>query len=243
MTDRCLYIFGIAEGACPPPVAADLETEIYSYQDLHAVVRPADATEFTVHDAVVDGEIPPALADLLVRHDRVVRAVFATHPVLPMRFGVGVADRAELNRFLTERYDGLKAQLAQIHGHAEWGVKWQRKAAPPSPMPPTAATGPTGGRGYLKRRQAQLQAEQAGGRDFRREADQAHRELAALATAIRPVQSPPAGTAGCAYLVARARQQAFLDTAATLNGGLDGRNIQMRLTGPWPPYSFCAQEP
>lgn len=226
MSEQTLYVYCITEGISPPDVESGLGT--VTYHDLHAVVRPADPGEFEGLEPDGDGEVPAALADLLHRHDRVVRAVFAAHTVLPMRFGVGVVDADGLRAYLQEEYDDLKSRLERLRDHEEWGVRWE-------PAEPETATG----RGYLRSRYQALRAGQDRIRRFRSEVERAHRLLAKQATAVSP-GAKSGGEIACAYLVRRSEAEAFLLVATVLDDELTTRGITMRLTGPWPCYSFAS---
>jgi hypothetical protein len=63
---------------------------------------------------------------------------------------------------------------------------------------------------------------------------------ARLATTVKPglrerLAAASEDSAGDAYLVARARQEEFADAVA----GLEAEGYELRVSGPWPPYSFA----
>lgn len=230
MSASCWYLYGVAEGPLAPAVAPALT--VYSCRDLHAVMRPVAPELFHQLESTHHGEIPPLLADLALQHDQVVRAVFATHDILPMRFGTAAVAPEALGAYLTDRYAAFKAQLDRIRGHAEWGVQWRRPQA--AELAQAAAGAPASGRDYLRHRRAQVQEQQAAERLFRSEAAAMHDTLAAVATAACPSENSPAGQIACSYLVPFDRQAAFQQAA-----GAPLAHAAVRLTGPWPPYSFC----
>jgi hypothetical protein len=72
------------------------------------------------------------------------------------------------------------------------------------------------------------------------EVDAAEYLGARLATAARPglrerLAAASEDTSGNAYLVSAARQDEF----ATAIGDLEAEGYELRVTGPWPPYSFA----
>lgn len=230
MTESLLYLYCVAEGepARLPDVTA------VTWADLHAVLRPVDAAEFEGLVPGADGEVPPALADLLVRHDQTVRAVFAGHNLVPMRFGMAVSDRAAVVRYLQEEYGELKAILDRVRDHAEWGVKWQR---PEPGAGEGAAQAPDTGRSYLRRRQQELHEQKRAAAEWGRQVQRSHDSLAPLATEVWvPEQTADSPEIGCAYLVHRDQEEAFIAAVAAQAD----QGMALRLTGPWPPYSFCA---
>jgi hypothetical protein len=233
MSDGTWYIYCIAEGAQPPAVESGLE--VVTCGDVHAVVRPAAPQEFEGVEPDGEGDLPAHLTELLFRHDQVIRGVFARHDLLPMRFGMGVAGRDGLARYLAQEYGALKAGLDRVRGQAEWGVRWQPPVAEQAPVP----SAPVTGRGYLQSRKQALRAGQDRLRGFRNHVEGAHRRLAQRASAICP-GAPGSDEISCAYLVRRDRVDGFLRTVEALEAGAEAVGVGMRLSGPWPPYSFAS---
>lgn len=227
MTDTLWYLFCIALAEAPPSLPG---LTVFSHGDLHAVVRAVQPDEFEGLVPEADGAVPPRLADLLREHNQVVQAVFAAAAVLPMRFGTAVHSADDMQAYLSLHADAIGQQLSRLRGHAEWGVKWRRQpTAEPSPRPADPS-----GRGYLRRRHQQLHDERAAGRLHQDRVERLHRQLAALAAAVRPDEGTAGGMeTGCAYLIPFDRQEQFVSTVQADDSG------SVRLTGPWPPYSFC----
>lgn len=237
MSERCIYVYCIAGGDSLPEAVPDCE--VISAGGLHAIVRETSPDEFAGLAPGADGEVPPALAELLVAHDRTVQAVFATHAVLPMRFGTAVASRGLLSAYLERSAPDLLEQLERIRGCAEWTVRWQRTApgAPPEP----AAAG-EGGRGYLLRRRQELDAGRRALQAFRMLAEQAHQELLHLSVAASPGETG-GESLRCAYLVERRREAEFQSRVEAWRSEFTPAGGEVRLSGPWPPYSFCCEIP
>ncbi|MEV4468810.1 GvpL/GvpF family gas vesicle protein [Nonomuraea sp. NPDC049504] len=102
------------------------------------------------------------------------------------------------------------------------------------------------GRAYLERRRASLRGREQLRKQALRRADHIHRTLSALAAdgcRHRPQDPRLSGRhdwmlLNGAYLVDEARATEFAELAGTLGG--DG--VEIRLTGPWAPYSFTVME-
>ncbi|WP_406673549.1 GvpL/GvpF family gas vesicle protein [Nonomuraea sp. N2-4H] len=102
------------------------------------------------------------------------------------------------------------------------------------------------GRAYLERRRASLRGREQLRAQALRRADHIHRTLSALAAdgcRHRPQDPRLSGRndwmlLNGAYLVDEARAAEFTELAGTLGG--DG--VEVRLTGPWAPYSFTVME-
>ncbi|MEV0617223.1 GvpL/GvpF family gas vesicle protein [Nonomuraea sp. NPDC050404] len=103
------------------------------------------------------------------------------------------------------------------------------------------------GTAYLHRRRAGLRGREQARRQALQRADHIHRALCALAAAGHRHRAQDPRLSGRddvmllngAYLVDEARADEFAELAGTLGG--DG--VEIRLTGPWAPYSFTVMEP
>ncbi|GAA2210635.1 hypothetical protein GCM10009850_060940 [Nonomuraea monospora] len=102
------------------------------------------------------------------------------------------------------------------------------------------------GTAYLQRRRATLRGREQARRQALQRADHIHRALTALAAAgrrHRPQDPRLSGRTDLmllngAYLVDESRAEEFTTLAARLGG--DG--VEIRLTGPWAPYSFTVMD-
>jgi gas vesicle protein GvpL/GvpF len=131
-------------------------------------------------------------------------------PVVPFRFGTAFPTRDALDGWLREHEYELLAELERLRGAVEWGV--EVLAAEPQPRGDEQS-------GYLEQRLA---------------AGIATADRTRLAATCRDRLAEAAlDAAGDAYLVAD--QQAFDSVLAEL--GSEG--VALRVTGPWPPYSFA----
>jgi Gas vesicle synthesis protein GvpL/GvpF len=184
-------------------------------------------------------------------HHYVVNAAARLLPLLPVRLATVYRDDGAVCAALTGHHDQLLDALGRIGGRVEWGVKAYatgEAARVPAAQGPAGASGGTGGGtglAYLRRRRDQL----AAGREARTAAvDGAravHADLAGKAAAamVRPPQSAQ---------LSGIRQPMLLNAAYLLDSG-DGYDftaavaaeatahpeLQIELTGPWPPYSFA----
>jgi hypothetical protein len=177
-------------------------------------------------------------------HHRVVTTCSRTLPTVPFRLATVYHADTGVRELLIRRRDQLKAALEQVASRAEWGVQAYAQAAGPAPVErPTATAGP--GTEYLLRQRAtQALREQA-----RRRVWDAVRgiesSLAGLSVAIRSQPLPGAGSPpgqtgslvfNVSYLVDDQAQGRFVDATRQLADRFPA--IQLRVTGPWPAYSF-----
>ena len=164
----------------------------------------------------------------VLAHERVLEAVMKRGPVLPLRFGTQLESEKELEEVLRERRDALLSALERLRGRVEMGLRVLGGSDGRSRV------GRGSGREYL-----------LGRLDEQRRADRAARELhepladLALASALREQPSPPAILVG-SYLIEEENVARFRERAEAL--ATNQPDLQLFVTGPWPPYSFTGEE-
>jgi gas vesicle protein GvpL/GvpF len=181
-------------------------------------------------------------------HDSVIIALIDRGPAIPMRLATVYHGDDRVRRVLESRAAEFARALDQVTGRTEWGVK---VFLAPAPDPPPAAGSPSSrgaGTAYLARRRAALDSRERQERCAAEQADRVHTALAALAVdaRIHPLQSRALAGEDArmilngAYLVDNEHTLRFAE--ATVACDQDNDAIRVRLTGPWPPYSFSVLE-
>ena len=260
MTDL-LYAYAILPAEAPVlvPLAARSLTGVIggrvqalTVRGISAAYSPVPATFATAapaeHDLAWLG--PQAAA-----HDAVNAWLFAhAEALLPLAFGTVFRDTSAIARLLEAEQESLLARLAGVRGRAEWVVTVQRdSAAALAALDQRSATlrdlraqvasaGP--GRAYLLERQL----EQARRRELARQDGIAVRAVFDVldALAARGYDEPiPAGAAGTALmrvslLVPRRAEEEWRVRIDQLASDWQPAGYTVRVTGPGPPYRFCA---
>lgn len=181
-------------------------------------------------------------------HDALIAAVVAAGPAVPIRLATGYRDDDRVRLVLEQRADEFARTLDHVAGRTEWGVKVFLDPARP---PVTEAAGPSrrgAGAAYLARRKDELKSRE---HTEQRATGQAARLYAALAElAVDACRHPPQSRAlaghdgqmilNAAYLVEDDGARRFTEAVAACEQDYDA--ILVRLTGPWPPYSFSSLE-
>lgn len=200
-------------------------------------------------------------------YERVVEAYFADRSVIPMRFGSILESREEVCRFLEERATVFAAQLEEIEGCVEMGIRVvfgpsaANRGKPKSERRPTTKTpaAPGSGRAYLEARAKHLPPDEGPVERYRRAfqglftrlevelpaplrlivgADGKLRLAAgAGADQLAARGARPQGALSLAFLVPRERVEAFRSAFERMGDEATGSY----LSGPWPPYSFVAK--
>src|SRR5690606_39177942 len=70
---------------------------------------------------------------LVLTHERVVEAVMAEAPVLPLRYGTVLADVEQLRTAIGQRSGEFRRALERVRGHVELGVRLVRASGTPRP--------------------------------------------------------------------------------------------------------------
>jgi hypothetical protein len=164
-------------------------------------------------------------------HEAVVEAAMEQGPVLPMRLGTSFPGEGDLREVLHARAAEFARALARVDGAAELGIRAVLDLAPSENGGPAGGAGP--GTAYMLGRLERVRAAE-------RVAAAIHEPLAALAReATWRLEAGEHPRLAGAYLVDRSGVEAFRERVNELE---DGRPIAIVCTGPWPPYSFVAEE-
>ncbi|MFI7618640.1 GvpL/GvpF family gas vesicle protein [Nonomuraea terrae] len=259
------YLYAVARDALPecPAGVADLPVRTIGREGLVAYVSTVPLEQFGEQALRRSLEDMDWLAETARAHHRVVDAVAAATPTAPVRLVTVYDDDGHVRDLLDRRGDDFLRVLARVTGRREWGVKaYADPAAGVGPGPgasgggngescpgPSASGGGGAGRpgtAYLQRRRASLRGREQVRRQVLQRADHIHRALSELAAASYRHRAQDPRLSGRhdwmllngAYLVDEGRDAEFAEQAAALGG--DG--VEIRVTGPWAPYSFTVME-
>jgi hypothetical protein len=190
-------------------------------------------------------------------HHSVIDAASKLFPLLPTRLATVYTSDESMAAVLGARHEELLAALRRVGGRVEWGVKAyavpeaEQAAAAPAETPASDAAGGAGrgaGLAYLKRRKEQLSARAEGWRSALAGARAVHAHLSrhAVLTRLHPPQSPQLSgdqremMLNAAYLLDANDGGGF---ATQVAAAADAHpELDLDLTGPWPPYSFTTDD-
>ena len=192
-------------------------------------------------------EVPPEEANIW-RHEAVVEALMADRSVLPVRFGTIFTDEAAVQVVLAEHYADLVADLVQVRGHVELGVRvlWDDNDGQSPLLTERSwsstnggehASGNGSGRAYLMARLQQERQVQAWSDRAETLAAELHNTLAPLsAQNTSQVLITPRLLLTAAYLVDREQIATFRREVKALIVAYPA--LHFLCTGPWPAYNF-----
>jgi hypothetical protein len=192
-------------------------------------------------------------------HHEVIAVASRMFPALPTRLATVYSSDESMAAVLDGRREELLAAMRRVGGRVEWGVKAyavpesrQPEAVRQEPAAEGGAPADAGGRGaglaYLKRRKEQLSARAESQRSAAAGAHEVHGHLASHAAEARlhPPQSPQLRgdrrpmMLNAAYLVDEDDGTGFASEVAAVAD--THPELDLNLTGPWPPYSFTAED-
>ena len=169
-------------------------------------------------------EAPTEEPSAVVEHGRRIVALAEKVPLLPIRYGTTVADGQELDELAEQRADEWSRRLAHLAGRCELLVHLDLHDL-------TAPTGPAeSGRAYLEARMARLRRHEQLVADVRRVLEPWTDETRVLLDRRR-----------LAVLVER--EDAATACEALAAWGEGQCDLAVSTSGPWPPFSFCEEDP
>ena len=223
-----LYLFCFTPtGYCPGPDLAGIGAHSVSCFTVPGLTVWAEEVETA----------PRVSAEAIRRHDAVVRAAWKLAPAcLPVRFGQWLPGLEPLEERLEEQRAELERALARVEGADEYGI---RISDPPNSTKPTQRehARPTTGRAYLEWVREKVRTQDV----HHQLGDDVSTELEAwLAGSIRAQRSdrlaPGQGLVSVSHLVEREKAGEYHAKLEQFRAAHP--LVEMRTTGPWPPYSF-----
>jgi Gas vesicle synthesis protein GvpL/GvpF len=184
--------------------------------------------------------------ELLARaHEAVLEAALAAVAVVPFRLCTVYSSLQALDAMLAREGVTLKAALDRLNGMQEWGVKaFLRPRVPASGADEPGEA--DSGIDYLTRKRERRDAAVAGREATETAVAQIHARLtecATTSTLSRPHDRRLSGrdtemVLNAAYLVPEEGVDAFRAIVEDLARRREADDVELELTGPWPPYHF-----
>jgi hypothetical protein len=215
-------------------IAADAPLSRYGEAALARLVRDLDA-----------------VSACAVAHSAVIGHCARRGPVLPLRLLTVFSSDERALAEVRRRRRALARRLTRVAGRAEWGVQARLDAAGAQRArragAAARAAAPGGGPGtrFLERRRRQRREMRGLAAEARVAAAGLYRALARYADDARQrplvsVDGRPTLLLDAAFLVAGTRLARFRQAVRAHAARVADRGLRVRLTGPWPPYSFVA---
>ena len=237
---------------------AGTPVRLLEHRELAAVVRPVSRQDFTEDSLQARLRDPAALEALARDHNAVIAEIHREQAILPAKFGSVYASLDDLRTALDQEYDRLSSQLKRVRGCDEWAVHVyadrsivERHVATDHASirqlrEELAAARP--GRAFFLQRKLDTALTAAIDQTLIELARAAYDQLAALALAAQATPSTHRGRGGkgeieilkASFLVPRPDTEAFIHAVDSF--AAEHQGVRSEYSGPWPPYSFAAQE-
>jgi len=188
-----------------------------------------------------ESEAVPLTRENVLRHESVVRKVFAETTPLPFRFGTLITKEA-LESFISSRLRPLTDRLRAVENSVEMSVKiiWPNLSEHEQPnlTSESVKSGVGPGAAYLKSRREELLGKQELAGEGQAIADWVGNRLNGLSrqhqVSVEPAQKL---VLSGSYLVDRELESDFRAELSAMRA--ERPNLHFLLSGPWPPYTFA----
>jgi hypothetical protein len=199
-------------------------------------VRMLKIDEFGI--VISEGEsFPLTQSESVMAHAAVVRSLLDQTTSLPFRFGTVLTEQ-QLRHYVATYKPALKKNFAHVRGCVEMDLKiiWQR-GKPDADQPPEEKQGP--GTTFLEKKRRELFGDERQSGQKTPLSNLLREHLGGL---IRDehIELHPSKTAVLAavfHLVERANAEKYREIVQEIRNNRP--DLSIRLSGPWPPYSFA----
>jgi hypothetical protein len=250
---RALYLFCFARTDAAAELAGQEQLFAYRWGELLAICGWTDVEEWSGPHSEQRMQDLEWLAPKAIRHQAAIEAAMRASPVLPARLGTLFSSPDALERFFNLHHAAITAFLADVEGKQEWALKGSIDRTRASQWLASTMTGSkeagapsSGGASYLHARRAQTAAAREVNRWAAQALDPITEELCGYAAqfcrrnpAAQPAEAAAQPILNVAFLVARENLDRFHRCVARAAQQHREHGLELALSGPWPPYSFC----
>ena len=194
-------------------------------------------TSVAHHDLKDASLSPDILSDYALRHHQVLTAYAASTSVVPIKFGAVFSSMSALEEYLAKpKFAGaLENQLAQFSELQEYGIRLTQQSQRPTNVLQMPAES---GRSYLRGR-----AKQKAGRHelsvFRKNfVTDLVSKLEQVAAKISPDRTHSDRLLDSALLIHKSKRSELEQFVSAFSMPAMEVGLELKLTGPWPVYSF-----
>jgi len=254
------YLFCLADSSLLSAAAGagvDGRSPIFLHRalDIVAVLSSVAIEEFCGPEAEQKMKDLTWMGPRACRHEEIVEEATRSSPVLPVRFGTLFSSLKKLEELIAEHHGTISDFLVRIADKEEWAVKGfvdkskarneivsqalEQRAASPSSVTP--------GIRYFQEQRIRANVEKQLNGWLRTTCSAVAGELYGHATDFREGKLLSSGETvtgsdkilNWSFLVPRARTADFRAQIDLTNAECEKHGLTFKLSGPWPPYSFC----
>jgi hypothetical protein len=225
-----------------------------------AVVSPVPLAEFGPESLGANLQDLAWVRDRVLGHQQVLARLLHRHTLIPFKFGALFSSEDSVREMLDRHYQRFEETLARLDGATEWGVKIfcsrqdlakrLRETGEGLETLRRAVSRAPEGAAYFLRKKLEQAAERGAEDVIDACVRESHGRLAGCArqAVTNPVQPPEVHLRGMemilngAYLVDDGNLKVFRAAMASLDEAYASLGMSFEITGPWPPFSFVAEE-
>ena len=255
-----LYVFGfVPKGTLPGDLEIDgIEPGHTVIQEdlstVNAVVSYVQMSEFVGEEAELRLQDIEWVAPRAVNHQCAIEKIMEVSPVLPAQFGVLFSSKDNLEKFVLSNHAAISEFLELISDKNEWGVKVYWDSLQTKQLLKETEFGPqvqqlaelSEGTRYFKEKQLNSEIEKKVTDRLRSILVDSSTQLSNVSHDARKRKividdSSEDGqrmVANWAFLLQTARTDEFMSIIKEINANSSRNGISLRVSGPWPPYSF-----
>ena len=247
-----VYCFSLPGLTTPlgPGVNEDRPLQVVNVSGLSAVVGWVALDDFTGETGEDHLQDIAWLGPRACRHAVVVEQVMADAPVFPLAFGTLFSSLSALGREIQRRASEVAAVLEQVAGCQEWSVEanLDRYHAIEYRLAEGLQTGQLTlpdavGRRHLEEKKLRRQLALDLDEWVEERLESLQDELVLLARDFRNRRLTENKISHWAFLVPVDQVDAFRIKVDQIARQQEAYGLAFRLTGPWPPYTFCQSAP
>lgn len=252
--DEAVYLYCFTLPGLPAPAGPGVDEQrpilVHTHGGIAAVVAGVRVGDFTGEQGESHLRDIAWLGPRALRHAAVVEQAMAAGPVFPLPFGALFSGWVALDQAIEDRAAEITDSLRRVADCQEWSVEGtlDRQQAVTFLLKEGLQSGrfqlpEAAGRRHLEEQKLRrnLAAELNGWLEQRFLAMQ--QELAGLSRESRSRRLLEERILHWAYLVPAHQSEAFRRTVSAMTDLHAASGLRLRLTGPWPPYTFCQSAP
>ncbi len=243
-----VYCFSLPNIPIPPDPGVDENhpVKIHNTGKLSAVVSWVPLEDYTGEAGESNLQDIAWLGPRACRHAFVVEQVMATAPVFPLPFGTLFSSLSALDQEIAQRSCEVTAVLEQVAGCQEWTVEatLDRYKAIDYRLDEGLRSGrikfpESIGRRHLEEQKVRRQLSLDLDNWISEHLDSIKEELTPLAHGFRNRRLTENKVSHWAFLVPVGQVEALRTKIEHMAADQEGYGLSFRITGPWPPYTFC----
>ena len=251
------YLFGVIPADQTVPVVEHVSLQAVQHQDLVALVEEVPAGEFCSDALEQSMASLDWVARLARKHQSVLELALQHGALVPARLCTVYASVEGVLAALAGTRDRFAELLRRLDGRQEWGLKMRcdEERLAQTLRAPAAGSHPggplSGSVAWILAKQAEARLKDAMEDRLEEVIEDLEGVVAGVVVSMRELAPPPESlrddglpiVLNLAVLLPAGALQAFDDAVRGLESRYGDEGVSFETTGPWPPYSFCDEEP